>query len=99
VNPEVECKINAVAEELGVTEVKVFDAVKAAMADHTALFFMDPEEIAEVHDRIAFTLRMIGLKGAALDEAIAAAFREAARAIEHQRAVEWKRSKTMRLVQ
>jgi hypothetical protein len=41
---------------------------------------------------------MAGLKGAALDEAIAAAFREAARAIERERGIEWKRSKTMRLV-
>jgi len=65
---------------------------------HTAFLHMNIEEIAEVHNRIAFALRMSGLKGAALDEAIAAAFRKAARAIERERGIEWKRSKTMRRV-
>ena len=57
---------------------------------------MDFEEITELHNRIAFALRMAGLKRAALDDAIAAAFHDVARAIEDQRAVEWERGKNVR---
>ena len=61
-----------------------------------AMLHMDFEEITELHNRIAFALRMAGLKRAALDDAIAAAFHDVARAIEDQRAVEWERGKNVR---
>jgi len=60
------------------------------------MLHMDFEEITELHNRIAFALRMAGLKRAAFDDAIAAAFDDVARAIEDQRAVEWERGKNVR---
>ena len=61
-----------------------------------AMLHMDFEEITQLHNRIAFALRMAGLKRAAFDDAIAAAFDDVARAIEDQRVVEWERGKNVR---
>ena len=90
------------AAEFGLSEVELHDLARDALdrglaPEHVAMLHMDVEEITELHNRIAFALRMAGLKGAALDDAIAAAFRDSARAIEQQRAVEWKRGKNVRV--
>jgi hypothetical protein len=103
VNPELEVKIGAVAVELGVNQVDLVERMKDAVTrgidpDATAMFHMTEDDIIDVHGRISFALRMAGLKGAALDEACAAAFREAARAIERERGIEWKRERVVRLV-
>jgi len=92
--------LKSAAEALGVTEVEAHDLILNVMPpEQTAFLHLDFDEVVELHNRIAFALRMAGLKGAALDEAIAAALREAARAVGQQRAIEWKRGKTVRLVQ
>jgi hypothetical protein len=93
-----------VKEAIGgdIDEVQVLARVKDAFAAHPErlpIFHMSEDEIIALGERLSFALRMAGLSGATLDEALNAAFREAVRAIERQRSIEWKRGKTIRQVQ
>lgn len=77
----------------------VKDAVNAKLdPEHTAIFHMSEDEMLLLGSRIASALRLAGLKGPALDEAIAAAFREAIRPIERERAIDWTRRATIKEV-
>jgi hypothetical protein len=102
--PEIESAINEAATELGVDAVVLLDRIKDAVTrgidpEHTAMFHMTEDDIVDVHSKISSALRMAGLKGKALDQAIAAAFTEAVRAIERERGMDQQRRATIREVQ
>ena len=53
------------AAEFGLSEVELHDLVRDALdrglaPEHVAMLHMDVEEITELHNRIAFALRMAG---------------------------------------
>lgn len=77
----------------------VKDAVNEKLGPaHTAIFHMSEDEMLLLHSRISSALRLAGLKGAALDQAIASAFREAIRPIERERGTDWTRRATIKEV-
>jgi hypothetical protein len=63
------------------------------------LHYMDENEIVELHERLAFCVRMTGLSGHALDKAISAAFTACVAIIERERSIHDKRRATIREVQ
>jgi hypothetical protein len=61
--------------------------------------YMDEDELTQLHERLAFGVRMAGLQGPALDEAISAAFTRCVAIIERERAIYDKRRATIHEVQ
>ena len=66
--------------------------------EHTAVCHMGEDELVVLGERLSAALRQAGLKGPALDEALAACFREAIRAIDRERDTAAKRHAAIKVV-
>jgi hypothetical protein len=75
------------------------EVVHGSDAEPIPVEHMDEDELRDLHDRIAFTGRMQGLQGQALDEAIASAFAAVVRAVEQSRASYDNRRSSLRVVE
>jgi hypothetical protein len=67
-------------------------------SEATPLWHISEDDLVLLGERISSALRAAGLKGPALDQALAAAFREAIRAIDRERSKDWSRRATLKVV-
>ena len=62
------------------------------------LDYVSADELVTLNDRLAFTFRSMGLKGAELDRAIVGSLHPALRSLEQSRAAQFKRRERIKLV-